>query len=85
MIKLHWQFIAAKEKVGINFNEVSEVIVLHYDREEEALIAAKRIIERPVWHLKQVWECQNCQDQEKHSRFIDKATKLVNKLNSNEI
>lgn len=79
MIKLHWQFIAAKEQKEMVFNAVSEVLVLHYENEEMALIAAKKIIERPIWHLKQVWECQDCELHDKQKRYIDKMGKLLSK------
>ena len=79
MIKLHWQFIAAKERKEGVFHDFSEVIVLHYENEETALIVAKKIIERPIWHLKQVWECQNCELHDKHKRYIDKVNKFLNK------
>ena len=79
MIKLHWNFIVAKERKGEILHDMSEVMVLHYESEEMALIAAKKIIERPIWHLKQVWECQDCELHDKQKRYIDKMGKLLSK------
>ena len=80
MIHLHWKFIGYKSNLEDGRLEgASEVDVINYISEKEALAAAMKVIERPNFILRQVWECAHCNLENKQIRHMDKVVKMLEK------
>ena len=69
--KLHWKFLAYERRLDDgNISGVVEVIVNHYTNEADALNAVKGIAVRPLYFLKEVWECTQCQTQDEQKEMF---------------
>lgn len=73
--KLHWVFLGCnvrkkQSQGGYMMFEVSEIAVNHYNTEKEALLAAKKILKRKYYQLKQVYECTQCQNLEEQKEVM---------------
>jgi hypothetical protein len=80
--KSKWIFIGyaeAKPKGdGFELVGASEIIVFDYKTEKEALAAAKKILKRDLYHLKQVSQWETGDDlSRKQNNILDKALKLM--------
>ena len=73
MIHLHWQFIGYEEKTeNGQLNGASEVDIINYANEEDALDAVKKILSRPQYFLKKVFECNTCDAHKKQQRILER-------------
>lgn len=80
--KLHWRFIGFKKLQKMpdgqyKMDWISEITVNHYQKENDALEAAKKILKRPHYHLKDVWECTQCQTTEEQMELYKKLKKHI--------
>lgn len=61
----HWEFIGYDHSVpetGQMFGS-TRIVVIGYDNQENALIAAKELVPKPHYHLNSVFECNTCKFQ----------------------
>lgn len=79
----HWEFFAYNdanvygEPPNQRIDYICTVTVVVFDIEENAIIAAKEVIKRDKFALKQVWECTTCRFNEINA---DNARKMVEAL-----
>jgi len=77
---LHWEFMCGElGPVEGSFKNASFVTVIGQTTEVQALEEVKKIITRPYYFLKQVFECQTCSFQEEMLKNQSNHIKRVEK------
>lgn len=77
----HWSFLAFNEDDRFKddptkIRHAVEVTVIGYQDEAQALSAVMDLINREVYKLQRVWECDTCQFQKEMGRQISRLLTL---------
>ena len=77
-IHKHWMVIACDKMTDVGSYEFPvEISVQDAENEEQAILKAKEVVVRKIYHLRSVRECSTCADLDRHANAVSEVARNI--------